>query len=636
MGVAAALTDVARTRPRLAARLQQLAVWRATPPPVSQLLETLAREVHGHGPDQDTDAAEVTDARDRRADDVAALVALARRWEADGGASLGEFLDTVALSEEDPLTSDSTQVLGLTLHAAKGLEFDTVVIVGAEDGLLPHYRHTVPEALAEERRLCYVGMTRARRRLVFSMARMRRLWGEVVFRPPSRFLREAGLDIQTASTRSVTTAPLEVTPVMSVIALQTTAERLPRVSPSRLEAWDRCPAAYRFEYVLRLPQPVADQTPRLLGSVAHALVEAYVREAQTTGTPPPLDRLPALARALLSGKELSEATTAGLARQAAELVRAWLSRWAVPLTHTVGVEHALAIDADGRRVTWDAPEAFLRGRLDLVAVEGRQATVCDWKSGWVTEDDETLPWAWAPGCYAALLWAWAPRLEAVIVEYHYLRTGRVARTAFAPADAAETLAWARTTAAGMAQALATPDDHAAFPPRPSTACATCPWVNRCPAGQAALDATDEAPIPDEAEARRLAARLLVGEARVGRLRERLRLYLQDREPLALDGMALGFFPTKGRYDPAAVFRAATEAGIDPWALLAADGRALATFLKRQPGAEQRLASAWTPSPPWFGHRKTKTVKRNAADPDRTGAIDTAAPETEPGPPGTPG
>ncbi len=132
---------------------------------------------------------------------------------------------------------------------------------------------------------------------------------------------------------------------MSLTAAETTAERLPRVSPSRLEAWDRCPAAYRFAYVLRLPQPVADQSPRLLGSVAHALVETYVREAQTTGTPPPLDRLPALARALLSGKALPEATTAGLAREATELVRAWLSRWAVPLAHTVGVEHALAIDA---------------------------------------------------------------------------------------------------------------------------------------------------------------------------------------------------------------------------------------------------------------------------------------------------
>jgi hypothetical protein len=94
-------------------------------------------------------------------------------------------------------------------------------------------------------------------------------------------------------------------------------------------------------------------------------------------------------------------------------------------------------------------------------------------------------------------------------------------------------------------------------------------------------------------------------------------------------MELGFFPTKGRYDPAAVFRVATEAGVDPWPLLAADGRTLATFLKRQPGAEQRLASAWTASTPWFGHRKTKNVRRGAGDPDRAGAADNAVAETEP-------
>jgi hypothetical protein len=155
-------------------------------------------------------------------------------------------------------------------------------------------------------------------------------------------------------------------------------------------------------------------------------------------------------------------------------------------------------------------------------------------------------------------------------------------------------------------------------------------VNRCSAGQAALEALDEAPIPDEAEARRLAELLLVSEARVGRLRECLRHYLQDREPLALDRMELGFFPTQGRYDPAAVFRAATEAGVDPWPLLAADGRALAAFFKRQAGAKQTLASAWTASPPWFGHRKTKTVRRGAGDPDPAGGTDNAAPETESG------
>jgi putative RecB family exonuclease len=402
------------------------------------------------------------------------------------------------------------------------------------------------------------------------------------------------------------------------------APTLPRVSPSRLEAWDRCPAAYRFEYVLRLPQPVGDQQPRLLGSVAHRLLEDYLQESLRTGARPPLARVAATAAGLLEDGGIPGAG-ADLIREAAELVSRWLAQWAVPVETIVAVERPLAVDRHGTHVEWDAPDAFVRGRLDLVTVAGPHATIFDWKSGWLSEDEERLRVAWAPGLYAALLWAWAPRLEKVAIEYHYLRTGKVVAVELTRADAAETLGWARAIASGMAGALETPDDPGAFPPRPSTACGTCPWVNRCPAGQAALEAMDERPIPDNVEAGRLAELLLAGEARVGRLRERLKEYLEDRAPLGVNGIELGFFPTKGRYDSAAVFRAATDAGADPWPLLAVDGRALTAFLKRRPDVEPALASAWTATPPWFGHRKTKTVRRETGGPDRLGATDNAAP-----------
>jgi hypothetical protein len=155
-------------------------------------------------------------------------------------------------------------------------------------------------------------------------------------------------------------------------------------------------------------------------------------------------------------------------------------------------------------------------------------------------------------------------------------------------------------------------------------------VNRCPAGRAALEAIEETPISDDVEARRLAGLLLAGEARVGRLRERLKQYLADREPLTFDEMELGFFPTKGRYDPATVFRVATEAGAAPWPLLATDGRALAAFLKRRPTAEQTLGSAWTASPPWFGHRRANNVARGVRDPNRGRSGAESAPGTPPG------
>jgi putative RecB family exonuclease len=389
---------------------------------------------------------------------------------------------------------------------------------------------------------------------------------------------------------------------MSAQDLHIAAPGLPRVSPSRLEAWDRCPAAYRFEYVLRLPQPVADQRPRLLGSVAHALLEAYLQETLRTGERPPLGRVGAIAVALLERGGVPDAST-DLIREATALVTRWLAQWTVPVQHVVAVERALAVDQRGTHVEWDAPDAFIRGRLDLVTVAGPHATILDWKSGWLSEDEEGLRVAWAPGLYAALLWAWAPRLEDVSVEYHYLRTGRVARVALTQAEAAEALALARALAARIAVALAVPEDLAAFPPRPSTACGTCPWVNQCPAGRAALEAMDESPIADDIEARRLARLLLAGEARVGRLRERLKQYLENRDPLAFEGLEMGFFATKGRYDARAVARAVGNAGGDPWPLLSVDSRALSALFKRQPDLEAVLAPVRTATPPWFGHRK---------------------------------
>jgi DNA helicase-2/ATP-dependent DNA helicase PcrA len=84
----------------------------------------------------------------------------------------------------------------MTLHAAKGLEFDAVFLTGLEDGVFPHARALKgedpddSEDMAEERRLCYVGFTRARKRLFVSLAQCRSLFGELRYNPPSRFLRD--------------------------------------------------------------------------------------------------------------------------------------------------------------------------------------------------------------------------------------------------------------------------------------------------------------------------------------------------------------------------------------------------------------------------------------------------------------
>jgi len=107
---------------------------------------------------------------------------------------LQAFLEQISLLAEADAEAGEGKVSLMTLHAAKGLEFDAVFLPGMEDGVFPHQRALDEfgdeEEMGEERRLCYVGFTRARKRLLLSLAQARSLFGELRFNPPSRFLRE--------------------------------------------------------------------------------------------------------------------------------------------------------------------------------------------------------------------------------------------------------------------------------------------------------------------------------------------------------------------------------------------------------------------------------------------------------------
>ncbi|PIX31368.1 hypothetical protein COZ61_00090, partial [Candidatus Berkelbacteria bacterium CG_4_8_14_3_um_filter_33_6] len=103
-----------------------------------------------------------------------------------------EFLEKVALVQDtDKINSDDQAVTLMTLHSAKGLEFETVFVVGLEEGLLPHRRSFQDESeLEEERRLCYVGMTRAKNRLYLIYSRNRFIFGSFQYQSRSRFIDE--------------------------------------------------------------------------------------------------------------------------------------------------------------------------------------------------------------------------------------------------------------------------------------------------------------------------------------------------------------------------------------------------------------------------------------------------------------
>ena len=127
-----------------------------------------------------------------RIENIAELAGAATEYD-----SLDEFLESVALvSDSDELDDADSRVSLMTLHTAKGLEFPAVFLVGLEDGVFPHMRALEdPLQLEEERRLCYVGITRARRQLYLTHAWSRTLWGSTSHAIPSRFLSELPGDL---------------------------------------------------------------------------------------------------------------------------------------------------------------------------------------------------------------------------------------------------------------------------------------------------------------------------------------------------------------------------------------------------------------------------------------------------------
>jgi DNA helicase-2/ATP-dependent DNA helicase PcrA len=136
-----------------------------------------------------------------RIENLQELVAVAREFEeANPDGTVAEFLERVALvadADQIPDADGSGGVVTLmTLHTAKGLEFPVVFLTGLEDGVFPHLRSLGdPKELEEERRLAYVGITRARQRLYLSRATVRSSWGAPQWNPPSRFLDEVPADL---------------------------------------------------------------------------------------------------------------------------------------------------------------------------------------------------------------------------------------------------------------------------------------------------------------------------------------------------------------------------------------------------------------------------------------------------------
>ncbi|HEU4392003.1 MAG TPA: UvrD-helicase domain-containing protein [Solirubrobacterales bacterium] len=180
---------------------------RAEAPSVAGLLEAVLNET-GY---LEALAAERTVEAEGRVENLEALVAgaaefdLEREREGDSEVPpLEEYLQQISLyNDQDSIEEKEEQVTLMTLHNAKGLEYDTVFVIGCEDGAFPHMRALEEGGEEEERRLCYVAITRARQRLYMTWARERRLFGRAEHNLPSRFIDELPAELTERHQKSV-------------------------------------------------------------------------------------------------------------------------------------------------------------------------------------------------------------------------------------------------------------------------------------------------------------------------------------------------------------------------------------------------------------------------------------------------
>lgn len=174
---------------------------------VTQLLETIIEQT-GYVKELE---AEGTEEAKGRIENINELISKAAAYDEEAKSpSLGEFLEEVALvADIDTVDNNQDRVLLMTLHSAKGLEFPQVYLAGMEDGIFPSYMTIVsddPDDIEEERRLCYVGITRAMENLTLTSAQQRMIRGQTQYNKVSRFVREIPEELLDTGTEEKRTA----------------------------------------------------------------------------------------------------------------------------------------------------------------------------------------------------------------------------------------------------------------------------------------------------------------------------------------------------------------------------------------------------------------------------------------------
>ena len=171
--------------------IEKVEGWRALAQDSMGVSELLMQVLEGSGYIAKLETLETVEAESRLENLQQLVAGIVEQEDKVEGLTLQDYLEQVALiTDIDSWSEDREHVPLMTVHAAKGLEFDVVFATGMEEGLFPHRNHSTDEEVAEERRLFYVALTRARKHVVISHAKSRVRFGEWEYMKPSRFLGE--------------------------------------------------------------------------------------------------------------------------------------------------------------------------------------------------------------------------------------------------------------------------------------------------------------------------------------------------------------------------------------------------------------------------------------------------------------
>lgn len=274
-------------------------------------------------------------------------------------------------------------------------------------------------------------------------------------------------------------------------------------------------------------------------------------------------------------------------------------------------EPRMAVSWEGEPVEWWDPRAWVRGRPDLVRVQGFVADVDDWKTNWapspsIDENFQAQTYAW-------LLHLWNRKLDVIRVHFRFVRWNLVRSATFYEPDFKETEARWRQLSDQVEAAVAEIENEKVWAPTPGPHCVGCPVLLRCPLGIPALGEPLGLPT-DPAQAQAQAARLLVLDAAREPLREGLRAWVKTSGRVTVNGEAFDFYPSaRWDYDIWEVVRLAKQHFVDPYLVLTVSAEKLKALLKKErPFVEAVEAKARRDmGTPAFTHRKVKDEPADA-------------------------